>query len=426
MSVRAAGDAGVRVLLFTDTLGDVNGVSRFIRNAAGRALEAGHDLRVATSTRLEVPRGANIVNYPPLFATRMPKYEHLELVLPPLVRMLRDAAAHRPDVVHVSTPGPVGLVGLIASRMLRVPIVGVYHTDFPAYVDRLFEDEALTWAAARAMRWFYAPFRSIFARSEGYVASLETLGLARDRVLPLLPGIMTREFHPSHGDRSCWRRYGSDPASVHVLSVGRVSVEKNLPTLSNVWRRADAVLRARGVNAELIVVGDGPYRAKMEEELAGTRARFLGFRHGGELCRLYASSDLFVFPSVTDTLGQVVMEAQASGLPVIVSDRGGPKEVVQDGVTGHVVGHRDPAAWTERVVALACDTQRRREMGARAHESMQGYSMERSFDHFWSVHEAAWAESLRERGQNPRSPAQRGRFEMSGRVERRARAGAAR
>lgn len=400
----------MRVLLFTDTLGDVNGVSRFIRNAADHALASGHDLRVITSTRFDVPSQANIANYRPLFACAMPKYEHLELTLPPLVRMLRDADAHRPDVIHVSTPGPVGFVGLLASRVLRVPVVGVYHTDFPAYIDHLFDDEALTWATARAMRWFYAPFRSVFTRSEEYVRSLEMLGLPRERVLSLLPGIRTEEFHPRHADRSCWSSYGGDPGAVHVLSVGRVSIEKNLPLLTRVWRRADAMLKDRGVKAELVVVGDGPYRAKMQEELAGTRVRFLGFRYGEELGRLYASSDLFVFPSVTDTLGQVVMEAQAAGIPVIVSDKGGPKEVVIRGETGFVIDDQDGAGWAERIVSLAGDEATRRAMGAKAHASMQAYTMAKSFEHFWGVHEAAWAESLAGRGLRARGSIQRVRL----------------
>src|SRR5690606_6677947 len=117
----------------------------------------------------------------------------------------------------------------------------------------------------------------------------------------------------------------------------RVSVEKNLPLLARAWPRARRLAAARGIEAELIVVGDGPHREEMAAALCGERAHFLGFRRGMELSRLYASSDLFIFPSVTDTLGQVVLEAQASGLSALVSDRGGPREVVADGVSGLVI-----------------------------------------------------------------------------------------
>src|SRR6187397_1992318 len=144
-----------RVLLFTDTLGDVNGVSRFIRNIAVEAAGTGRDLSVLSSTRLEVPREANIVNFVPLVAGKMPKYENLEVALPPLRRMMRHTARVRPHAIHVSTPGPVGMCGVLVARRLRVPLAGVYLTDFPAYVDRLFDDAAFTFLTRAHMRLVY-------------------------------------------------------------------------------------------------------------------------------------------------------------------------------------------------------------------------------------------------------------------------------
>lgn len=403
----SARERPMRVMLFTDTLGDVNGVSRFIRNAAEQSRACGCDLRVVTSTNFECPPEPNIHNFAPLFSTKMPRYEHLELALPPLVRMLRFVSTHRPDVIHISTPGPVGIVGMIAARRSKAPIVGVYHTDFPAYIRHLFKHDSLAYLTSRFMRLFYAPFRSVFTRSREYVDALEGLGMERSRILALKPGIMTDTFHPRHRDGAFLEQLGSPAGCVRVLSVGRVSVEKNLPLLAKVWKAADARLRDAGIDAELIVVGDGPYRAEMETLLQGTRCRFLGFRHGEELSRIYASSHLFVFPSVTDTLGQVVMEAQASGLPVLVSDVGGPKEVVQEGRTGHVIPATETNAWVSRIVAMCADAETRSAMGRAAHMAMQEYSMERSFSHFWRVHEEAWVESLERlgvRAGGPRRP----------------------
>jgi len=399
----------MRVMLFTDTLGDVNGVSRFIRNAGEQAQTSGRDLQIVTSTNFECPNETYIHNFPPVFAAKMPRYEHLELALPPLVRMLRFVDRHQPDVIHISTPGPVGIVGLIAARMLRVPIVGVYHTDFPAYVEHLFDDDSLAYFTSQFMRLFYTPFRSIFTRSVDYVASLERLGMPRDRILPLMPGIMTETFHPRWRDEALLSRLGSPPGRVRVLYVGRVSIEKNLPLLTDVWGRADAILRERGIDAELVIVGDGPYRAEMERSLRAARTRFLGFRYAEELSRIYATCDLFVFPSITDTLGQVVMESQASGMPALVSEVGGPKEVVVDGHTGYVLPHADPRAWAARIVDLATDAQRREQMGRAAHAAMQTFSMARSFEHFWQVHESAWVESLARKGIRPRSGEQSAR-----------------
>lgn len=387
----------MRVSLFTDTLADVNGVSRFIRNMAEQALRQGADLRVMTSTRLAMPPGvtANVFNFGPVFATKMPGYAQLELALPPISRMLRHVGVHRPDVIHISTPGPVGLVGYLAARMLKVPVLGVYHTDFPAYVDHLFDDEALTWTAQRFMRFFYDPFTSIFTRSEDYVGALERLGMDRAKVLALKPGVDTEAFHRGARDESIWSKYpGVRPEAVKVIFVGRVSVEKNLPFLEGAWKRARAQLGRARIEADLIIVGDGPYRASMQERLANQRAHFLGFRYGAELTALYASSDLFVFPSLTDTLGQVVMEAQACGVPVLVADQGGPKEVVAHGTTGLVLPAEE-GAWARAIVELCEDRARRVSMGDAAWRAMQGASIRASFEHFWGVHREAW-ESARE------------------------------
>jgi glycosyltransferase involved in cell wall biosynthesis len=379
----------MRVVLFTDTLGDVNGVSRFIRNVAEQALATGRDVQVVTSTNFDCPAAPNIHNFRPIAAMKMPGYPNLELTLPPVLKMLRAVRDMRPDVIHISTPGPVGLIGRLAARRFAVPVLGVYHTDFPAYVERLFENELFTSIARGSMRGFYRNFATIFTRSTDYVERLRSLGVACDHYEPLRPGIMLDQFHPRFRVLSIWSGYGSHGGTrvVRVLSVGRVSIEKNMPMLTRVWPQAAAELRARGVDAELVVIGDGPHRAEMEEALRGTPTRFLGFRYGEELSRLYASSDVFVFPSVTDTLGQVVMESQASGLPVLVSDQGGPKEVVEDGRTGFVLP-ADERAWVARLVELCTNATQRRVMGAEAHEFMQQYSMAASFEHWWGVHEA--------------------------------------
>lgn len=397
----------MRISLFTDTIGDVNGVCRFIQNVAEQAHATGRDLQVITSTRLPYPPLPNVHNFDPVWATTMPRYQNLEVALPPLIPILRHLDHHQPDCIHVSTPGPVGMIGFLAARMLRIPVLGVYHTDFPAYIDRLFEDHAFTYACERFIRLFYKPFQTIFTRSGDYADALVRLGIQPERITRLMPGFDADVFHTRYRDPNLWSRFeGVNPASVKVLYVGRVSVEKNMPFLTTVWKQTHARCREQGLDAELIVVGDGPYRERMERELRRTPARFLGFRHGRELSDIYASSDLFVFPSVTDTLGQVVMESQGSGLPVLVTDQGGPKEVVRDGTTGYVLSTANPTAWVERIVGLVADDERRARMGRAAHESMQPFSIRHSFEHFWEVHTRAWHQHLAARGITPRATTQ--------------------
>lgn len=203
-------------------------------------------------------------------------------------------------------------------------------------------------------------------------------------VLP--PGVCTRTFHPRPRDEALAERLGLSPGAVRVLYVGRVSVEKNLPLLVDIWRGCDVRLRREKIACELVVVGDGPYRRDMERALIGTRARFLGVRTGEELAAIYTLCDLFAFPSTTDTLGQVVLEAQASGLPVLVSERGGPASVVRNGDTGLVLRAEDGQAWAEAIVGLARAPNERRRLGAAAAKHARTFDIGTMFDVFWNAH----------------------------------------
>jgi glycosyltransferase involved in cell wall biosynthesis len=383
----------MRVCLFTDTLGDVNGVSRFIRNIAEQALRYGHDLHVLTSTRFDCPAQPNIHNVPPIYARTMPKYPQLEIAIPPRRRLFALADRLAPDAIHVSTPGPVGIAGRSYALKRRLPLLGTYHTDFPAYIDHLLDDAACTWICKRVMKWFYRPFDRIFTRSDEYAHSVAALGVDPRRIPRLLPGIDTDTFHSRFRDESIWDRLGVPRSAPKALYVGRVSVEKNLPLLTRVWKSVAASWTGPAEPPVLIVVGDGPYRAPMESELAGRHAYFLGFRHGVELSTIYASSDFFLFPSTTDTLGQVVMEAQSAGLPVVVTDQGGPSEVINaqghPDQTGFVLPADAPDAWRRTIIALAADPSLRRTLGERGHRKIQPMSIRHSFEHFWSEHQDA-------------------------------------
>ncbi len=371
-----------RIALFTDTLADINGVARFVQAIAAHA----PDIHILTSTRRAVPIAPNIHNLPPLLACQMPGYAMLDLAIPRAGALAACAAALRPDAVHISTPGPVGLAGRRFALRHGLPLIGTYHTDFPAYVDHLLDDAAITGVAAGAMRHFYAPFDRVLVRSSGVASRVAAMNIDPDRIVALQPGIDTDRFHPRHCDHLIWAAFpGIRAASIKVLYVGRVSVEKNLPMLARVWPRLHAVAHARGFNTQLIIIGDGPYRAAMQRELAAHDTHFLGFRHAAEFSILYASSDLFLFPSLTDTLGQAVMEAQASGLPAIVTDQGGPCEIVAHDRTGLVLGEADD--WCAAALALIADAPRRARMGAAARERLAPMTIARSVQHFIALHE---------------------------------------
>ena len=387
--VRRRGDK-LKVGLFTDTFDDINGVGRFVRDMGRLAQESGRELIVHTSTpenelRFDETAAPFRRNFAPLVSRPMPYYDELKVNIPPVLEVLEWADRQQFDVIHVSTPGPMGLVGLLAAKMLRVPVLATYHTDFPAYVEKLTGDHRQAGNVAMFMRWFYKLPEAVFTRSVSYRFNLTDLGVKEERICPMKPGIDLDKFNPSKADAGVLRSLGVDLAKTPnvLLYAGRVSVEKNLPLLVRAFKQ----LSTRRKDVHLVIAGDGPYRAEMERELAGLPVKFAGYCDDAKLAALYATATLFVFPSRTDTLGQVVMEAQACGLPCLVSPEGGPKETVVDKETGLVLPATDPAAWCEAIHLLLGDRPRLQGFAA-ARERGSRFGIARSFEAFWQQHVA--------------------------------------
>ncbi len=377
--------ATLRLGVFTDTFDEVNGVGRFVRDLSREARAAGRSLVVATSSatpRVDCP---SRVNFAPLLTRPTPFYPDQPLTLPPVLEVLEWADRQQFDAVHVHTPGPMGLVGLAVAAMLRVPVVMTYHTDLPRYVaDLTGGDHRLTAATEAYLRWFHGRAALTFARTRSYRGRLRQMGLPDTRLATIPPGVDTDAFTPARRDVAVWHRLGVRQPH-RLLYAGRVSVEKNLPFLCDAFRR---LCRDRD-DVALVVAGDGPFRPQMAGELRGLPAHFLGWQDDAGLARLYASADLFVFPSVTDTLGQVVVEAQAAGLPVVVSDQGGPREVTDDGITGLVLPATDPGVWAAEIDALLDDTARRLRMARTAPVRTARLGLAHTFAAFWDEHVSA-------------------------------------
>jgi glycosyltransferase involved in cell wall biosynthesis len=379
----------MRVLLFTDTLVDVNGVSRFITNLREHSLTRGRSLTVVCCTKRELASRRGLVNLPCALRLPMPGYTELELTLPYWGEAMALAKSLQPDVIHVSTPGPVGLCGRRVARRLGIPLAGVYHTDFTRYAHHLFADPAATYVMERALRWFYGPFDRIITRSSAYTAELAAAGVPAARLRTLDAGVDSVQFSPSHRDEVAFASIaGRQVPGVRVVYCGRVSVEKNLELLTSVWPGVARAARTHGVLATLIVIGQGPMLDDMRQALHGHDAIFLGYRTGNELSTIYASGDFLVFPSATDTLGQAVLEAQASGMPALVSDRGGPRTAIVDGVTGVVIPSSSARHWHNAILGMIINTERRHAMARSALAHARALTIERSLDHWWTLHEA--------------------------------------
>jgi glycosyltransferase involved in cell wall biosynthesis len=352
---RASARGGIRVALLADGLGSVNGVAETYRELLPHLPE---DVRV-TAIGCGKARGIDVLEVSRAGTLAFPLYPDLDLPLPHLSEVGERVFDSDADVIHVSGPGPLGLAGLAAAKLLRLPLVATYHTELGDYARALTDDPLLVELAHAATSRFYAAADLVVAPSRATAHRLRTLlGIPEDRIALVPQGVDCLRFAPEH------RQTGllSSPDEVTVLCVARLSKEKAIEHLVD----AHALLGRDDVR--LVIVGDGPARQALEERAAG-RATFTGWLEGEALSQTFASADLFVLPSTTETCGQVVLEAQASGLPCVVSSQGAVREAVIPGTSGIIVERDTAAAHAAALEALVEDADRRSSMSRKAREN---------------------------------------------------------
>lgn len=358
----------MRIAILTDNdFGKVNGVTTTLK-AVLRYAPPDLRLRVFTACREE----ADTPEYRALVARGMPIpcYREMEMFWPGRTRLRAEVQRFTPSVLHLTTPGPIGLAALHVQRTLRLPMVGSFHTDLAAYAHLLTGSRVAGRVMAGFLRWPYGKCAHVLAPSEATRQLL--LGgrqRAADSVSIWRRGVDTTTYAPAH--RSAERRaaWGVTDARPAVLYVGRVSKEKGLDLLAPLTR----ALSDAGHAHRLIVVGDGPYLDELRRTLPD--AVFTGVLSGAALAEAYASADVFAFPSATDTAGNVVLEAQSSGLPVLVTNMGGPQENLDPGDSGLVLPAGDVSAWARGLGALVSDLGQRQSMGrgARAYAERRSW-----------------------------------------------------
>jgi glycosyltransferase involved in cell wall biosynthesis len=363
---------------FTDTLEDVNGVATTIRKMTAAALESDADLIVVTSRQqISIP-DIPIRNFTPIGEFELPEYELQKLSFPPVLHMLEYIQRERFTELIVSTPGPVGLTALLAAKMLDLKTVGIYHTDFPQYVRILTQDNYMETLAWNFMHWFYSQLDLVYVNSENYRQRWIERGISPEKLKILPRGLETALFTPKNRNSNFWEKYGKKTNELGVLYVGRVSKEKNI----DVAVAACEKLRGEGIPVRLLIVGDGPDLRELRRLVPN--ACYTGYLRGLELAMAYASSDIFAFPSTTDTFGNVVLEAQAAGLPCVVSNRGGPCELVENGSNGFVTRALDIGDFARALRILAKDAEIRKRMGQEARKRVQDRNWGNAFRQFWN------------------------------------------
>lgn len=368
----------INICLVSDTVFDVNGVSRFIQDFSKEAKKYKKNFYVLTSTeKKHYENIENIINIKPSFRMKMPFYKSLDLVIPNFFKIKNEIKKLNPDLLHISTPGTVGLCALISAKLLKIPVVGIYHTDFPAYMEKNTKSKFVKKGTILFLKIFYSSYKALFSRSDEYFETIrEQLGFKQEDLYLLKAGINIESFDKKFEDKTIWNKYCVDKNRFKLLYTGRVSVEKNVHKLINLWSEN------KFENCELILVGDVEIDGLDMKELKKKNITFLGRRQELALSKIYASSDCFIFPSTTDTLGQVVMEAMSSGLPVIVTNKGGPKTFVNESC-GYIVDINNFAAVSNIIKEVSKKDENYFSKKESAYNFMRDKSISHSFLNFW-------------------------------------------
>lgn len=330
-----------KIAWFTDTINDLNGVSVTIKAIGHQSARRGYPLRIYGSVNEEELSNElppNFVNLPPIVDFKLPYYSHLKIKIPSMMKALKTISEETPDEIYISTPGPVGILGLIIGKLLNVKTIGIYHTDFTKEIYEISKDDSLSSLVERYVNFFYNNVSEVRPTSKQYLDMLKDRGVVNCAKV-FRRGIDTDIFKPIYKFK--------DPNVINLIYAGRVSKDKNIDFLMDVY--SAVAKRFSDLRVRLFIIGDGPYREKAENKYKHKGIYFLGKVKNSELPQYYNSGDLFLFPSNTDTFGMVVLEAQACALPAIVSDQGGPKEIIVDGVTGFVAKSNDLNDWVEKI-----------------------------------------------------------------------------
>jgi glycosyltransferase involved in cell wall biosynthesis len=365
----------LRILLVTETYPpEINGVAMTTQRLVEGLRARGHWVGVVRPRQLAEPRLTDSHSDTWLApGLPIPKYPGLRLGLPAYWRLGRIIDQQRPDLLHVVTEGPLGWAAVYAARARKLPLTSGYHTHFAQYSRHYGFGWLMPWVS----NWIDALHKrcgATFVPTPELAAELTARGIPNVRAIGR--GVDTQLFHPGRRDKQLRQSWGLSGDDLACLYVGRLAPEKNLHLVT----RAFSAIAARHPRARMIWVGDGP-------ALAGLRTSypqhlFVGPRVGADLAAHYASADLFLFGSLSETWGNVLTEALASGLGVVTYRRAAGEILIQHGENGMAVTPDDADAFIHAAQMLAGDPTRRRLLGQQASQSMSMHSWQTIIERF--------------------------------------------
>ncbi|CAI9121264.1 glycosyltransferase family 4 protein [Brytella acorum] len=361
-----------------------DGVALTLNRLVDHLEKQGVDVRVFTpvSSTTVFPAPGTIVPVPSIPLPGRSEYR-LAFALPHA-----EIKTFSPDLIHIAlAPDPLGFTTLRIARKLGVPLVASYHTRYETYLKHYWYVAAFENVLKRYLSSYYANCREVYVPSQSMIDILQADG-QKGKLVLWQRGVDPDQFNPGHRSMQWRANHGIDPEETVVLLVARLVREKQLGIFSATLHQ----LSSDGVPCRAVVVGDGPERAMLERALP--QAIFTGFLRGQELSVAYASSDIFVFPSETETFGNVTLEAMASGLVCICADASGSRSLVLDGLTGFLARPGDVAEFAARVEQLIRNPALRTEMAATARARALMFSWDQTMSNLLDHYKALVRDSV--------------------------------
>ncbi len=360
----------MNLALITETFPpEVNGVAMTFGVIARELGHRGHRVTVFRPNRPDLPGDESHAEFKEVALPGMPipGYPLLRLGLPAKGKLLARWKKDRPDLVHVATEGPLGYSAISAAKRLGIPVTSSFHTNFHAYTKH-YKIALLHQVAVGWLRHVHNRTRRTFAPTPELCAELTGYGF-RDMAV-LSRGVDTRQFSPARRSEELRKEWGAGPDTPVVIHVGRMAAEKNYPLLLKAYR----AMREANPACRFVLAGEGPLKASLMRQTPDSV--FAGFFSRSEIGRYYASADIYVHASLTETFGNVLTEAMASGLAVTGFDYAAARKFVKDGETGLSVPVADEAAFIASAVRLATDPVLRARLRVAGRQAVEPQSWE--------------------------------------------------
>lgn len=390
----------ISVAFYSDNLDEVNGIANNLRNVISYMRGHGYKASLVGSAFNTRPCGVvengYVILLPRVFSMEQLGYSNSELAIPHIRPILRLLKRYPVDIVELETPSPGAWTIAFCAKIAGIKVISHYRTDVPTYARTLVKAKWMHRYVLWLMRIFYGFSRPVISPCRDYKEILQKdIKVPKDKIEIIRRGIPLENFSPELRGKGTWEKFSDSKGKVRFVYVGRISKEKNLPLLEKLWME----FRKGRDDAELMFVGEGWYLAELKKEFAGaTEVHFAGVQGGKTLAGLYADADFLLFPSTTDTFGNVVVEALASGTPAIVTDKGGPQDIVFEKGCGYILPGDDPKAWIQKLddcVKIRKDAAAYGVLRKNAYARSKDYTLEKAAKAQWEFYKKVYRDAYR-------------------------------